>query len=621
VSLSQKRGRLGMNMVVHLLRTSLMMAWVCMLSARAADGQHLDGPLHFETAVEAREVVGDYYNWLVGGVPDCISYVSITRDSPDNWLAGLYRPLCQFLPECRGDPTLIDCFGGETVCGELARKCQVRATIGDRNRLIEGLAGLPPGEDATESDWVVGQLVNLLIKNGRLDGAQNAADGCEASLWWCQALRGYVRHRRAPAEGEAELDSALVNAPVDLVAWREAGSDTGDPRLRCAWSDISALLSGSLLTEYERLSCEERPEFEARFWWLADPMWSEAGNERRAEHLARHVQLRLDDAIVPQGLSRREAIVREGWPNSWRAYEAPLRPREDPVRMTAALRERHETYVRGGYSFIPNEETYLHPEESSAADWAVEGEPKAERLVTDETWYDILRQQTAVLRRDTSLLILTTALLPLIVDDLDGVDAFLAVGRPADRAIDVADASVHEGIVRGSNQVDGDEWLASLEVRGSGWQGRSREGVPAPPLDAGFGVSAPVLVSGEPDPDDGSLLDLMLPATELGMRSSVGVYFEVYGAEEGEPLELSVAIERKTQSLLGRLGGFFGLGSRAESSVAWTESADASPILVSRRYLEIRLDGLDEGPYEVRLSVKRGAGGTVATSTRTMSVG
>src|SRR5690606_21103495 len=121
--------------------------------------------------------------------------------------------------------------------------------------------------------------------------------------------------------------------------------------------------------------------------------------------------------------------------------------REDPVRMTPELRERHEVYVRGGYGFIPDGDTYFNPGESSAAAWALAGEPKTERYVSGETWYDVFRHQTAVLRRDEGLLVLTTALLPVIVDDLDGVDALLALGRPEDRTITVTDASVREGVV------------------------------------------------------------------------------------------------------------------------------------------------------------------------------
>src|SRR5690606_9140734 len=123
----------------------------------------------------------------------------------------------------------------------------------------------------------------------------------------------------------------------------------------------------------------------------------------------------------------------------------------------------------------------------------------------------ISRYQTAVLHRSDSLLVLTTALLPVIVADLEAIDAFLAAGRPEDRTLEVADASVREGLVRGSIQVEEGDWLASLEMRGSGWRGRLREGVPAPTLDAGFGLSNPVFVSAEPEPTDESLLASMLP--------------------------------------------------------------------------------------------------------------
>lgn len=612
-----------MRIQARLLVRSAMVASTCMLWAQGANGQHLEGPLHFDTEMEARQAVDDYYEWLVGGVPDCISYYMITRDTPDNWRASLYRPLCQFVPECQGDPSLMACFGGETVCVGygLARKCRLRATVADRSRLIEGLAGLPPGEGAAESDWVAGQLVNLLLKNGRLDQAQDVADQCEASLWWCQALRGYVHHRRAAhAKGEAAFDSALASVPANLAAWREIGPVTSEPGVRCSWTDISMLLVESLRSEYERLSCEDRADFEARFWWLSDPTWSEPGNERRLEHLSRHVQLRLDDEIVPQSPTHRWRIVREGWSDSWRAYQPRPDPREDPTRMTPELRERHETYVRGGYSFVPDDEIYRDPGESSPADWGFAPEADGERFVTAETWHDVPRHQTAVLRRDEGLLVMKTALLPVIADDLDGVDASLALGRPADRTVEVSDGSVQAGVVRASTRVADGEWLASLELRGREWRGRLREGVFPPSLDEGFGISDPVFVSEEPDPADESLLASMLPMTDMSGRTSVGLYFEVYGVEDSEALELSVEIDQTHRSFFGRLGGFFGIGSSQSYSVDWTESADVPPAGVSRRYLEISLDGFDEGEYEVRVTVTRGSGQT-ATTARPISTG
>ena len=40
--------------------------------------------------------------------------------------------------------------------------------------------------------------------------------------------------------------------------------------------------------------CELNADIADTIWWLAQPFWSVDGNERRAEHYARHVMSRLE---------------------------------------------------------------------------------------------------------------------------------------------------------------------------------------------------------------------------------------------------------------------------------------------------------------------------------------
>src|SRR2546425_3659332 len=69
---------------------------------------------------------------------------------------------------------------------------------------------------------------------------------------------------------------------------------------RCRWTDVSLLLDGELARRYRRLPCDQRGAFEERLWWLAQPLYSLPGNDRRTEHLARATMARIEqDARSP----------------------------------------------------------------------------------------------------------------------------------------------------------------------------------------------------------------------------------------------------------------------------------------------------------------------------------
>src|SRR2546426_5521256 len=76
---------------------------------------------------------------------------------------------------------------------------------------------------------------------------------------------------------------------------------------RCRWTDVSLLLDGELARRYRRLPCDERGAFEERLWWLAQPLYSLSGNDRRSEHLARATMARIEqDARSP--LDRKSVV-------------------------------------------------------------------------------------------------------------------------------------------------------------------------------------------------------------------------------------------------------------------------------------------------------------------------
>src|SRR5207249_1212141 len=95
---------------------------------------------------------------------------------------------------------------------------------------------------------------------------------------------------------------------------------------RCRWTDVSPLLDGELARRYHSLGCADREALAARLWWLAHPLLSLPGNDRRTEHFARITMTRLmQDARTAYGIAWSwdldELTLRYGWPAWWAREE------------------------------------------------------------------------------------------------------------------------------------------------------------------------------------------------------------------------------------------------------------------------------------------------------------
>jgi hypothetical protein len=178
-----------------------------------------------------------------------------------------------------------------------------------RRGLLERLQAA--AETRTSHPWLVGQVVRFAVDQKDTDLALRWARGCSASRSWCLLLEGYALH------------SARRIAPADSAFQRGLGAMK--PSERCEWSSIAQLLDIRAKAAYERLDCASRDSLNAVFWWLADPLYIEPGNERRAEHFARLVRIRLHAALtVDERWDWREKygadalaamLVRYGWPS------------------------------------------------------------------------------------------------------------------------------------------------------------------------------------------------------------------------------------------------------------------------------------------------------------------
>jgi hypothetical protein len=280
--------------------------------------------------------------------------------------------------------------------------------------------------------------------------------------------------------------------------------------------------------------------------------------------------------------------------------------------MTEELRIVHELYVNGGQSFTPDEARFRDPLASRPEDWEIEWDEGSERMVLGRTWHDVEHHQTAMLRRDGGLLVLSAARLPVIASTYEDVRAALAMARIEDQRIEVIPAAVDEsGVVRVSSRLGAGEWLAGIELAGPDWLGRVRQGLPAPRLEAGFGVSDPVLVDERLETAQVSLADAMLPSAAVSGRR-VGIYFEVYGVQLEEPLQISVSAERTDRSLFGRIASALRLSSNASTSVRWLEVTPSQGTMT--KHIALDLGPLDAGSYRIVIDVERETGARASSS-------
>jgi hypothetical protein len=174
---------------------------------------------------------------------------------------------------------------------------------GELLQVLSSAAAKFPGDG-----WVAGQRVRYLIEAGNDSAALGAAQSCRAEQWWCDALIGLALHTSNRfVAAEKMFARSLQEMPAAT---------------RCEWTDLSLLLDADALDAYRRLGCSARESANRRIWWLADPLFSTPGNERRTEHFARRVWAEIERG-GSNGFGMRwasdvtEMIVRFGWAEKW----------------------------------------------------------------------------------------------------------------------------------------------------------------------------------------------------------------------------------------------------------------------------------------------------------------
>lgn len=467
---------------------------------------------------------------------------------------------------------------------------------------------------APEDAWIVGQWVRYLIEAGRVAEARAAAGICSAEPWWCAALRGYAHHaigdyRRA----ETAYEAALKAMPTEL---------------RCSWQDLSWLLEGEILEEYESLGCAARQTLEVAIWLLADPLFLVPGNERRTEHLSRHVLNRLQvGAESPYGVSwgadLEELLLRYGWPESWSRRRQPIySPGRERPPITGHDPER-------SFSFLPS--SVLPGADGIDGRWELEPQrPREEYLPPYARAFDgdepAFGHQLAVFRRGKELLLLGAY--EWLNDSLPAgtplrAGLVWAEGTGGPQAKVVADAPVRGVLTARAGtefSVFGIEVLADSERRAA----RSRVVRRASSRDNAPALSDILLL--EPSREErmpeslGEALSLVRPSITVRSGERIGLLWEYYGMPAGTPLQIEVALTKQGKSFFRRAAEWLGLARSEEATVGmrWREQAEGTsgPAV---RYVELRIPELSEGSYVLSASAQPD-GGEEAGSIRLIRV-
>jgi hypothetical protein len=481
------------------------------------------------------------------------------------------------------------------------------------------------------------QRVRFALDAGDLAGAAAAAARCERDLAQCGLLRALVLYRAGDVAG---ADTAFGSAA------RLMGDDE-----RCVWTDVGALLDDDTRRAYATMTCAARADFEARLWWLADPLYLEAGNERRAEHFARKTLVRL---LAPLGDDERqhwerkkggeavaEMLVRYGWPSQmfWgglvadSGHGAWLLAHGADTAPPYPVRE----YTPGRLHTVPRSGALRSPFQAKRDDWQLNAP------ANEGDWWPVEHYardlggivqlpigQTVMLRRRNSIRFLWAGDLDstaLARHAGDSVHATLFTSRLADS---VVRAGTSAGRVGQPLVVDGPLLpggaIIGVEVPGDRVHAaaRTRFGVETPKslsdLGGAVALSQPMLF--EPTVDARGALDAdaaarrMYGTTTFTTWRRIGVYWEMYGFAASDAVDIEVRMTREDRpGVFARIVSFFVIGREQGGTVSlrWREEPGSGATIQRRegnvpiqmRSIALDISRLARGTYRLQLLMNR----------------
>ncbi|HEU0300353.1 MAG TPA: hypothetical protein VFR37_12880, partial [Longimicrobium sp.] len=477
--------------------------------------------------------------------------------------------------------------------------------IAERRRgLLDALAdaaGRLPGDP-----WITGQRVRYLLETGDDEGALAVARGCRAERWWCAALEGLALHEaRKFADAERAFDLALAAMP--------AGE-------REEWTDVVDLLQPRDQRAFRQMAPEERKRLARRIWWLADPLWSEPGNDRLTEHYARWTMDRIQRGARQVDRTRwgedlREVVVRYGWFTAWERYE-PMFYGGSQSSYAIAYNDPRT------WEFIPPLETALDPGLLLGDEWPLsQTEPTTTRYAPEYAARIMtLPHQMAVFPRPGGAVVV--AGYAVHDDSLPRTPllraALVAMDAEGGRAVSPWQPTAATGALY--VDLPGPGSVVSLEVREDSTRvvARRRQAV-AWQADARV---SDLLLLAHPEARPAELMEaarIARGSAEVAPGERVGVFWEMYGVERSDSLAVRVALVPARAGWGRRRLEAMGIAKAARTvRLGWTEGVEAGPVVGRALAVGIPAD-LRPGEYTLEVTLTA-PGGTPSTARRIITV-
>lgn len=449
--------------------------------------------------------------------------------------------------------------------------------------------------------FLEGQAIFALTRSGRLGDARSVAAGCAVEGWWCWMLQGHVHaEARETVEAQDDFNRALSEMPEDVL---------------CAWLDLSPLLPGATHDRFDSPECAIKRELNEVVWWLADPSYLVPGNGAEVEHMNRMAVATLHD----DHLLGRRGWVDDGVGHATGHHVAVVQRGMSKLRFDRAWRNDR----RPVYDLIPSAEALLDPLQAPADAWDLE--PGAVYHPVNLGRLTAIPAQVAFFERGDSVLATAATDLsevPILANGADrGAGLILSQGPDGPfhtaSTLEVRDRYVFRlAAPRG-------RYLVSVEAQSGAGLGRIRFGHGLPhPAEAPVRLSDLLLYA--PDERIGveSLEEAqprMRGSTQWSANEVVGLYLEVYGADDPSAYEVAVALSPEDRGgLLGAIGRVFGGGPGEPVEVRWRRRPDEDLSVLA---FTIDLADIDPGRYVIEVTIGSDGPDPVAVSRRIEVIG
>ena len=458
---------------------------------------------------------------------------------------------------------------------------------------LDLLASRYPGDD-----WLAGMRVHYRVDGRAPAAADSIARECRASAWWCAALVGYAAHARGDA---ARADSAFMSAVAMM-----------DSTQACAWRDVAPLLNDGDRDVYEHRDCAQRIALETRYWLFSRPLLASAANEWRNEFHARRVLNWLGERsetphLMRWGSDAAELVLRYGWPTAWSRYQTSMVNATDPGIVghdpSPSFSFAAASALRDSLRALPPDAWDLDTQRSEAR-----FAPRHVKRVAGAT------AQFARFRRGDSTLVVAafaahddSLRTPMSAIAVAGADGVPVASTPDTVLVGRASVTVAGAIV-----------LAGVDVADTTTRtlARMRLGF-LPTADGGRLALSDLLVyrAGEaPAASLDSALARAIPGDTASRVRPIGLFWETYGAADGETMDVSVSVERVDHSWIRSTKQRLGL-TPVDTPIRIQWSAVRLPgERAASHAISLDLANLDAGRYRVTLRLAPIDGTPVSTT-------